>query len=212
MFLLPDDYLPECSDCSAGGSREGKWKRNEQGRVYECLDGTSVAIAHKVARPGIAWNETPVPRSCIQCMRSSGDCGLSFRYIASRSEFNRAMTRIVKGSEDAATFTLPRTTRAVSGSAFAETLSLRSVILNEGLEVLESCAFQCSRLEGLRVLATVRETQASAFNSCANLRRVEFGEGSALLKIGAWCFRNSGIEDVTLPATLEKTCRRAFMT
>lgn len=122
------------------------------------------------------------------------------------------MTQIAKGSEDAATFTLPRTTRAVSGSAFAETLSLKSVVLNEGLETLGSCAFQCSKLEKLRIPATVREIQASAFNSCANLRRVEFEEGSALLKIGAWCFRNSGIEDVTLPATLEKTCRRTFMT
>ena len=159
----------------------------------------------------MAWNETPVPRSCVQCLRGSGDCGLSFRYIASRSEFNRAMTRIVKGSEDAATFTLPRTTREVSGSAFAETLSLRSVILNDGLEVLESCAFQCSRLEKLRVPATVRGMHASAFNSCASLRRVEFEEASALLKIGAWCFRNSGVEEITLPATLEKTSGRAFI-
>ena len=119
------------------------------------------------------------------------------------------MSQIVQGAKRIRTITFPNTVRRVMDAAFMYR-ALRAVVLNEGLEVLESCAFQCSRLEKLRVPATVREMHASAFNSCANLRRVEFEEASALLKIGAWCFQDSGIEDLTLPPSVKEIGAGAF--
>lgn len=51
------------------------------------------------------------------------------------------MTQITKGSQASGTLVLPETVLTVSEDAFTETQLLKSVILNEGLRVLESSSF-----------------------------------------------------------------------
>ena len=114
---------------------------------------------------------------------------------------------------------LPSSVRAVSACAFQGCGRLRSVELNEGLQILgerwrggttqlEGMAFAASGVESVRVPSTLRVLEAQTFYGCKNLKSAELAE--RLAKIGVGAFQESGLESVVLPASVRTVGAEAF--
>ena len=57
---------------------------------------------------------------------------------------------------------------------------------------------------------SVAKIENSAFENCENLKEVVFEERSKLEEIGDYCFKNSGLEEITLPKMLKEVGDDAF--
>ena len=94
--------------------------------------------------------------------------------------------------------------------------SLRSVLLNEGLETLgsdeqgDSGVFEESGVREVRFPSTLVEIGCAAFRSCERLKSVLLPDG--LRRIGANAFWGSGLETVALPPGLRSVGSGAFVT
>ena len=60
----------------------------------------------------------------------------NIQIFVSETEFDRSMSQLVKGAKGARTVTFPSTVREVEHGIFEGDQSLRSAVLNEGLEQL----------------------------------------------------------------------------
>ena len=130
------------------------------------------------------------------------------------------MSLVTKGTERAKTITFPGTVRRVGECAFRRNTLLRSVILNEGLEVLggemdangnnSANIFRRAQIQLIQLPASLRVLGDATFQNCKELRSVTFREGSRLEKIGKFCFLGSGIEEATISKTLKTIGIDAF--
>ncbi len=111
-------------------------------------------------------------------------------------------------------------------SPFAGCTNLETVIMNEGVTKLESCAFSklpalknvqipstlteigdsafcyCTALEEIEIPSSVESIEAYAFQHAENLKTVTLHEG--LKTIGKNAFQSTALEEITIPATVEK--------
>ena len=92
--------------------------------------------------------------------------------------------------------------------------SLRTVILNEGLEVLgtddkKDCGvFEESGLESVKFPSTLKRIKCTTFFNCKKLKSVNFSD--KLEYVGACCFSGTGLESVKFPASLRIIDEMAF--
>ena len=107
----------------------------------------------------------------------------------------------------------------VGAEAFKDCEQLRYAELNEGLEVLgekwnygdnelRGMVFNCSGIESIRILSTLKTIDAYTFAECNNLKAVEFSEG--LEKIEVCAFLGSNIESISLPSSTRVICGSTF--
>lgn len=82
--------------------------------------------------------------------------------------------------------------------AFFNLESLTSIIMNEGLNMLEEYSFFSAQLKKVTVPTTLREIGESAFTYCRNLKSFVCPENSNLKEIGKDCFQYSGLEEAVL--------------
>ena len=97
--------------------------------------------------------------------------------------------------------------------------SLRSAVLNEGLETLGTDeydygslylgAFQDSGLERVRLPSTLRKIGYRAFKACECLRSISLPDG--LEQLGVQCFEKSGLESVRIPLNLKMIEAAVFL-
>ena len=136
----------------------------------------------------------------------------------SGTKYNGCMAGILKGATGIRTITFPTTVREFVGEAFCEYASLRSAVLNEGLEKLGSNGRRFDR-QSARVFArsgirkvcfpsTLEEIGYSAFAGCKDLKGVQFPNG--LKRIDVMAFQDSGIEEVALPPSVIKVSPSSF--
>ena len=128
------------------------------------------------------------------------------RAFVSGSEFDRNMSQIVAADVNAKTATFPNTARRVLDRAFADT-SLRSAVLNEGLERLgghrEECrnryvgVFCNTKIQKITLPSTLRVLEDDIFDNCRELKSVTFREGSRL-------------EEITIPSSVITILDEAF--
>ena len=102
--------------------------------------------------------------------------------------------------------TIPASVTRVGYGAFYECLNLTSVHFanNSQLEVVEEYAFEdCKNLMFVNFGNNSKLTaiEQDAFIGCESLTSVTFGENSQLKNINS-AFRNSGIDDITIPASV----------
>ncbi|MCD8238392.1 MAG: leucine-rich repeat domain-containing protein, partial [Clostridiales bacterium] len=122
---------------------------------------------------------------------------------------------------------LPKGTKNLSFGMFEFDENLESVTLPDGLESIGERAFSnCSSLKSIKIPSTVTEVENAAFRECSSLEKisipnsvtgalsdymfenckhlysVEIGSGITTLKQGV--FINTVIEELTLPANIEK--------
>ena len=126
-------------------------------------------------------------------------------------EYTRNMKTIFGGSDGIRTIIFPTMVRIVRLGSFHKVQSLRTVVLNEGLEILGTneyasyspmyCGvFQESGLENVRFSSTLRRIECATFLKCEKLRSVNLAEG--LEYIGESSFAGTGLASVEFPASL----------
>lgn len=128
----------------------------------------------------------------------------------SEIEFSRDMVQVVRGAKNVKIITFPSTARKVLDQAFRNT-SLRSVILNEGLEILgkqkkyvSGGAFYNTRLRHVTLPSTLQVLEDSTFCNCSDLRKVVIKEGSVLKTIGSNAFSDCiSLRHINLPKGLD---------
>ena len=101
--------------------------------------------------------------------------------------------------------------RTIRQGSFRGVKSLKSAILNEGIETLGTdersldqltfCGvFQESRLKKVKFPSTLRVIKNETFMGCNCLKSVQLPEG--LTEIGLRAFRESGLESVETPSSV----------
>ena len=191
---------------------EKAWDTGRAG--YVCRDGGYVIVPHRSAEVSDLNESKIVPVNRVQYVP-----GEEPSIAVSGVEYSRNMEKIFGGTDDVLTMIFPDMVRSVRQGSFHGAKGLRSVVLNEGLEVLgtderkndksvECGVFQESGLEKVLLPSTLRTIRREAFMGCADIRGVAFPDG--LREIGLRAFRDSGLEEVTLPPSVRVVHQSAF--
>ena len=141
------------------------------------------------------------------------------RATVSGTEFGRTMKDIFEGSDSVSTMIFPSMVRTIWQDSFHGVKSLKSVVLNEGLETLgtdecklnrDKCfgVFEKSGLKRVRLPSTLRRIEYNAFLGCKNLKSINLP--GRLEYIGKCCFQESGLELVNLPHGVKIIDESAF--
>ena len=130
---------------------ERRWNVNRM--VYTCVDRADVPVGNRIFKRARQKSEgssassdgsesdwlqrQKLPRNGVSyetCRTNDG----SPRLLISKIEYDRDLSRIARATKNARTIIFPHTIREAACGAFGDT-SLRSAVLNEGLEVLGVC-------------------------------------------------------------------------
>ncbi len=153
----------------------------------------------------------------------------SLREITLSSNVTRIPNRAFFHCSALEQITIPRKVTEIAYSAFGGNISLEKVVFESGsqLTVIGGNAFENTGLQELLIPASVVSIGQAAFNGDHSLISVDFEAGSDLSVIGSeafgytyslknlalpeglaeiesYAFSNSGLEEVTLPASLQK--------
>ena len=140
----------------------------------------------------------------------------AIQFVISGTEFNRDMSYFVEGPRDVKTIATPSTVRHFVDSAF-DYMSVRSIVLNEGLEGLGK--FQdgnyrsifCRQIQYVALSSTLRTIRDRLFYERKELKCVTFREGSALKKIGEEAFCGcTSLRGISLPEGPELVGKKCF--
>ena len=195
-----------------GGARLG-W--NCKREKYVCRDGREIGVPQRTANVRDLDETKTVPRNTIRYMAGKSE----LRIMVSNADYDRDMETLSGGSDGIRTAIFPTTVRTVRRRSFHNIASLRSAILNGGLEVLGtseqkpngerySGVFEGSGLERVVFPSTLKRIEFSAFCGCARLKNINLPEG--LEHIGMSSFSGTGIEYVEFPASLRTIEQCAF--
>ena len=194
------------------GAVEASWHiaKNRTGNCYWYMDGTELVIAGSGAMADYKWGTNPSEwRSATKVTVEPG-----VTYIGSYA-FNRCYSLATVSFGTAETIgkaafascalteiTVPGTVRTVGDSSFASISSLRTVILQEGIETVEGSAFyNCTSLESIVLPGTVKTLGSQAFMKCSSLRSAELE--CAVTALGTETFLNCiSLRSVVLPSGL----------
>ena len=203
------------------GCPHKRWRNG----VYTCADGQRVQCDRRLSgirnkrgisllRNGIQYSPGTTLASVV-CTVTSRDMAKVIRLSRSRS------------------YALPRTATSVGENAFPRMRSLESVRLNAGIRVLGAKCFAESGIRRLVLPASVELVCPHAFSGCSSLehadlsaarglkvlgegafcscrkpKRVLFSDGPET--IGSKCFRESGLEQLTVPRVAKHIGDGAF--
>lgn len=79
----------------------------------------------------------------------------------------------------------------------------KHIVIPRGVVAIGNYWFWGCDIESIEIPSSVREIGVEAFCNCRKLKQVVFAKGSWLEKIGERSFKNTGIEELALPETLE---------
>lgn len=181
MQKLNDDTTNSTEEDDTPSIAYGRWKLHDKRDIYKCTDGTKVIVPRRYSITGLNWSELIFLANCIYYDPSKNRNALPLRCVVAEASFNRDMAQITKVPEKAKSITLPRTAKVVAESACQGITSLKSVVLNEGLEVIEKYAFYDTGLRSVVLPGSLRTISYGAFNKCTNLKRVVLCEGIEVL-------------------------------
>ena len=174
-------------------------------------------IRHKVIAG--AQGAPIILTSGISHVRDS-DSGKLMSYVTiSGIEYTNCMRLIIWALIRIRTMIFPNTVRIVFQAAFNNIRILRSVILNEGLEVLGygECkpdgtlyagVFEGCGLTRVWLPCTLRKIGYNVFKGCERLKGIWLPKG--LEYIGQEAFRASGLKSIVFPKSLKEMGARAF--
>ncbi|MBR3358600.1 MAG: leucine-rich repeat domain-containing protein [Solobacterium sp.] len=109
---------------------------------------------------------------------------------------------------------LPDTVRVIGEGVFSNTIvfpgykNVVKLIIPEGVEEIQRCAFCYSDLEEIVLPSTLKIIGERAFQRCRNLKSITIPDG--VTKIARGVFTESGLEEIRLPKGLQEIGRFAF--
>ncbi len=90
-----------------------------------------------------------------------------------------------------------------NNNAFAYSTSLKSVELADGLSCIGATAFRgCTSLESIVIPSSIKDFGQGAFLDCTSLKDITLTEGLTVL--GAEAFKNTAVESIYIPSSIEK--------
>lgn len=96
---------------------------------------------------------------------------------------------------------IPGTVTSIDASAFAENLTLESVVIMDGVTYLGDFAFDfCRNLREVSIPGSIEQIYALTFQGCGKLAKVTLHEGIKAIGYGA--FGDTCLTDVSLPSSL----------
>ncbi len=105
-------------------------------------------------------------------------------------------------------FEIPNTVTSIKDAAFAGT-PLRRIVIPNSVTELGGWAFcDCYDLKSVVLPEDITEIKAFTFAACESLREIEIPEG--VVRIGECAFKDSALERITLPKSLEAIEEDAF--
>lgn len=98
---------------------------------------------------------------------------------------------------------------SIGFKALANTENLESVVISEGITLIDKGAFLSSGLQDIKLPDSLKEIVDSAFKSCENLESVELPSGFEVL--GAFAFSScTSLKNISLPESLQTIGNGAF--
>lgn len=97
---------------------------------------------------------------------------------------------------------IPSSIKEIGEEAFWGCRNLKSVELNEGLEVIGGNAFRDTSIKTIKLPKTVKTIEQRAFMSCERMHFIELNEG--LEKIGEDAFMLSGLVSIVIPKSVKE--------
>lgn len=76
---------------------------------------------------------------------------------------------VFRGNTDITSVNIPGTVTKTSASCFRDCTSLKSIILNEGIEDIVAGTFQCTAVEEIKFPKSLQTIRKYALNGCTNL-------------------------------------------
>ena len=105
---------------------------NEEHESYTCRDGMFIEVPHKSANIRDLDEVKRAPRNQIRYIAGKTEVRITISGI----EYDQCMRKIFGGPDDIRTIIFPKMVRTIRQGAFHDVKSLRTAILNEGLETL----------------------------------------------------------------------------
>ena len=109
---------------------EHKWDEEREG--YACRDGKFICVSHKSANIRDLDEIKRAPRNQIRYIAGKTEVRITISGI----EYDQCMRKIFGGPDDIRTIIFSEGVRTIRQGTFHNTKSLRSALLNEGLEIL----------------------------------------------------------------------------
>lgn len=82
---------------------------------------------------------------------------------------NRNATQIIRGPEEAKTFTFPGTAKKASSHSFYKIRSLKRVVLNKQIETLDSFCFSACPVKKLALPPSLSKIGENVFDPCTTV-------------------------------------------
>ena len=109
---------------------------------------------------------------------------------------------VFSGCSNLETIIMGEGVKALNPYAFTKLSGLKNIQLSPTLQTIGNSTFQnCTALEEIEIPASVETIGEHVFDGCSNLKTIKFNEG--LKKINNYSFRNCGVEELTIPSTVE---------
>ena len=111
--------------------------------------------------------------------------------------------------------TLPAALKNIPTSAFSDTVSLKVLVMQEGVQTIGQWAFAArsatqtnTALEELVIPSSVISTSNYSFQHLTALKKITFAQGSQFETLGVYTFQGcTALESITLPASLKAIMR-----
>ena len=113
------------------------------------------------------------------------------------------------GCSDLQTINLPDNLKSIGGYAFYECTKLEKVVFPESLSYIGGHAFQlCENLVISPFPQKMDSIGGYAFEDCSNIHEIFLPEN--ITEIHAFCFHNTRVKTLTIPASVERIGEQAF--
>lgn len=94
-------------------------------------------------------------------------------------------------------------------AAFMDCTFLKEIIIPDGVnEVLDKTFLRCRNLSNVKLSKNIKRIGENAFEGCHSLKTILLPDG--LIEIKYQAFAHSGLEDVTIPGTVDKLWNEEF--
>lgn len=131
-------------------------------------------------------------------------------FLERKTDNYGGMEGAFQGRSNITKITLPDTIKTIGKYAFYNCVSLKSIVIPEGVTLIDEAAFAgCTNLKNVTIPSTVESFGAAAFRDCENLESITIPEDVTTIPYNGFsrCF---ALQTVVIPSSVTKIDNSAF--